>query len=205
MRQWIVLLVLSFSANGFAQQLPKTYLQLPIIRQATNYSCGPAALLSILTYWGVSDESESELYEALGTTEDHGTHPKKIVEVAQKYKLTARMQENTTFLELKQALKEGATIILDIQAWREDPKVPWHQVWDDGHYVNLIALDNQFVYLMDPSTASGYTYIPIGEFFERWHDYEIENGKRRNYHRMMIYIKGLNSLPKYPQKLTRLN
>jgi hypothetical protein len=58
---------------------------------------------------------------------------------------------------------------------------------------------------MDPSVGSGYAYLPINEFFERWHDYEIENGKRREYKNLMIYIKGQNPLTKYPENLIRLN
>ena len=42
--------------------------------------------------------------------------------------------------------------------------------WEDGHYVVAIGYDNKNIYLMDPSTLGNYTFIPIPEFLDRWHD-----------------------------------
>lgn len=184
--------------------LPKNHLRIPIIRQATNYSCGAAAMLSILTYWNLSDSNESSLYADLGTSEENGTHPEKMVDLGRQAGLNAHMSKFTKISELRSALRMGFTVILDFQAWREDTDVDWKDRWEDGHYSILMAMDDENIYLMDPSTAAGYTYIPISEFEDRWHDYEIEDGVRVEYKRLALFFSGKSSLKSYPNGLIRL-
>ena len=57
-------------------------LNIPHIRQSTDYSCGSAALMAVLQYYRLFDGSESVLCELLNTTEDWGTEPENIVEIA---------------------------------------------------------------------------------------------------------------------------
>ena len=109
----------------FAQQpvvgpkLPANALPVPIVPQATDYSCGAAAVLSVLYYWQLHSGGESTLYADLGTTPKDGTHPKKMIEVARKLGLRAEMKENLTLADLRAILARGETAILDFQAWRD--------------------------------------------------------------------------------------
>jgi ABC-type bacteriocin/lantibiotic exporter with double-glycine peptidase domain len=77
-----------------------------------------------------------------------------------------------TVARLREHLSLGKIIILELQAWRntEGPSVAWRDNWNDGHYVVLVALDAEYAYFMDPSTSSAYTYLPLPELIERWHD-----------------------------------
>ena len=97
-------------------------------------------------------------------------------------------------------------MILDIQAWPDKDPTPddWSDNWEDGHYVVLVGMDQDFLYLMDPSTHMGYGYIPRAELAGRWHDYETEQGKRREYRRMGIFISGKEHLPGFPAPLERV-
>jgi predicted double-glycine peptidase len=162
------------------------------VRQRTDYSCGPAALLSILKYWRAFDGDETALYGPLETDPKHGTEPAKLREVARRYGLRAEMRQGMVVGDLRRALAAGESVILVIQAWREGPsaRLPWRDVWDDGHYVVLAALDEANAYFMDPSTPGAYAYIPLAELPERWHDYEDRHGPVERFHRLGLRIRG---------------
>lgn len=151
---------------------PAVYV--PIVRQAYDYSCGAASLASCLYYWGVWEGREPELYEPLGT-DDEGTSGEGIIEVAEKYGLLAQTKSNLNTDDLRGYLKEGYTVILSVQSWgnyTED--TDWEKVWDDGHYVVLVGIEGQDVYLMDPSVAGSYRRMTIRELLNCWHDYSDE-------------------------------
>ena len=185
-------------------RLPDGYLQVPLTAQATSYSCGAASLLGILRYWRAFSDKESQdetaLYPVLRTTPADGTHPARLAEGARHFGLQARMREGLDWPDLEGAWRRGETVILDIQAWPERELAPeaWAANWEDGHYVVLVGTDRDFLYVMDPSTPQSYGYIPKAEFLTRWHDYEMEGGKRREYRRMGIIISGKEKLPSFP-------
>ena len=67
-------------------------LPCPLVSQETDFSCGSAALFSVLRYWKgdiFPFYHEAQLWPALGTTEEKGTEPSKIVQVAKEYGLQA--------------------------------------------------------------------------------------------------------------------
>ena len=172
-------------------KLPRKYLQVPLVKQETSYSCCPAALLAVMRYWGVYEGDEAELYPLLGTSPEEGTHPKSIKNVAAAHGLSARFEQDMTLKRLSRALKNGETAILDIQAWRKEcSTMTWEQTWEEGHYVALVAQDSHFLYVMDPSMPGSYGYIPLDEFESRWHDYANEGGQRIEYRRSAILISG---------------
>lgn len=187
-------------------KLPETFLPVPIMRQATDYSCGAASLLAVLYYWKTYGGTESSLYLSLKTSEEYGTDYKKIGEVAKQFGLEAQDQENLTLSDLRQALKREETVILDLQAWRDSKNkhIPWSETWEDGHYVVLIAMDNHYAYVMDPSAGPGYAYLSLKELLERWHDYENRKGYIQRYYQLGIIIHGQTSLKNFPAPLVRM-
>jgi uncharacterized protein len=189
-----------------APKLPSQALPVPFARQGTPYSCGAAALLGVLSYWQVYDDSESGLYAALETTEADGTEPQKIRDVAVHFGLQAEMKENLELKDLRQYLSLGSTVILSIQAWRGDAnsEKPWKEIWDEGHYVVLVGLDTQYAYVMDPSIQTSYVYLPLTELLERWHDYEDRHGTLWRYQRLGIMIHGKNPLRSFPSTLSKM-
>ncbi|MGZ3699302.1 MAG: C39 family peptidase [Bdellovibrionota bacterium] len=198
---WILLLAPSaFASAGPA--LPRNALPVPIIAQATSWSCGPAALLGVLYYWNVYDGTEKKLYAMMDTNHKDGTEPGKIAEVAQKFGLQAEFRHELTIADLKNALAEGTTPILDIQAWRSEKSTkPWRDNWDDGHYVVLVGLDRQFAYFMDPSAHAGYGFIPIPELLDRWHDYEDRHGYKEFNLQAAVLIHGAVARRAFPDSL----
>ncbi|MCX5795764.1 MAG: C39 family peptidase [Elusimicrobia bacterium] len=196
----------AWAGGAYQPRLPADYLQVPLTAQATNYSCGAAALLGVLRYWRAYDGSETSLYPLLATTPEEGTHPARLVAGARHFGLKAEMREGLSWDDLTEALKRRETVILDIEAWPENDPTPddWSDNWEDGHYVVLVGMDRDFLYLMDPSTHLGYGYIPSAELAGRWHDYETEQGKRREYRRMAVFISGKAHLAGFPAPLERV-
>ncbi len=123
-------------------KLPVNALPLPTMPQATDYSCGPATLLSVLVYWQAYEGNEEDLYPILGTTRKDGTHPVALTEGAKLLGLDATLRTGMTLQDLRNALRLGQTVILDIQAWKDSdgPIVDWKDVWNEGHYVALIGI-----------------------------------------------------------------
>lgn len=172
--------------------LPKDHLPVPPVRQAASHTCGAAALLSVLFYWQVHDGNEGGLYEKLQTTEKDGTAPESIVAAARHFGLKARARGGMSLEDLRAALRARETVILALQAWRDESKAgrPWRDEWEDGHYVVLVGMDESHAYFMDPAVPAGYAYMPLGELEERWHDYEDRTGKPRRYLHYGITIAG---------------
>ncbi len=206
MSLWLGLILAAAGASHAAVQLPENTLPVPLIAQATDYSCGPATLLSVLLYWQVYDGSESSLYPILDTTPKDGTDPPHLVAGAEHFGLKAGLSSPMSLSDLKGALELGETVILDLQAWRGDQskKLAWKDVWEEGHYVVLVGMDKDNAYVMDPSTRGSYAYLPLSELEERWHDYEDRAGSVRRYHRLGVIIRGDKHLRNLQAPLVRM-
>lgn len=152
--------------------LPQQALGVPLSRQQTPYSCGPAALRSVLKYFGVFDGPEQALYKIANTSVEEGTLPEDLAAGARHFGLSATVEPLMTLARLRLHLGLGKLVIVQLQAWRDaaSKPLPWREVWEDGHYVVLVGLDDEFAYFMDPSTSGAYTYVPLRELVERWHD-----------------------------------
>lgn len=120
--QWLFLFSNIFIFGNSPTASPLSHLPVPIIRQATHYSCGAASLLAVLYYWKVYDGTESSLHKILNTTEAEGTEPTLIAKAARKFGLKAYMKEHLKLSDLRSALHRGNTVILDLQAWRDKIK-----------------------------------------------------------------------------------
>jgi len=176
-------------AVGGCAHLPAGALGVPVVEQATDYSCGPATLTAVLRYWKRPVACEQELYQPLHTTEKDGTEPFMLEKVARERGLHADYRVGASVGDLRAALAAGTTVIVDLQAWR-DTRRPWADDWDDGHYVVLVAIDGDRVYAMDPSADDGFSWLTVGELAERWHDFEMRDGQRRNLQHMAVFISG---------------
>ena len=87
-------------------------INLPNIRQTTDYTCGAAALLSVLNYYGLYDDSEMELAEELETDSEWGTDPVNIVCIAKKYGLEAYEFKGMSLEQLEGFVKSGTPVIV---------------------------------------------------------------------------------------------
>ncbi|HNF96593.1 MAG TPA: C39 family peptidase, partial [Pseudomonadota bacterium] len=174
------------SAKAASPRLPQDALPIPLVRQQSDHSCGPAVLVAVLRYFQVWDGPETNLHRLLGTSADQGTLPEAIAFGARRFGLQASVEQPMTLVQLQSAVRAGKPVILELQAWR-DPKgrrESWLNNWDDGHYVVLTGMDHQYAYFMDPSTDNAYTYVPLQELLSRWHDVNPVRGPRsqHDYH-----------------------
>ena len=185
----------------------------PIISQASSHSCGAAALMAALIYFGAFDGPESELHAPLAVTPEEGTHPDRIVAVARERGLTADKRTGLTLADVEQALGQGAVVILAIQAWPDQAlsqrdagawEARWESSWEDGHYVVAVGLDDRNLYVMDPSVRGSYGFIPRTELLRRWHDFEIVGGRRVEYDRLGIVIRGTPAFRRFPEAPVRV-
>jgi len=188
-------LVLFCSLWGFARQHPepKFFLPVPLIRQSTEYSCGPAALLAVLAYYGISDFNETDLMTKAKTTEQGGTDITDLTQTAEGVGLKARWQEHATLDQLRASLSAGHPVIVAAQAWPPGiaPK-SFSAVWEDGHYLVVVGMDSEFIYFMDPSHLGSRGYWTLDSFLERWHD---TDGKEERLHHLAIFFQGTPQPP----------
>ena len=144
---------------------------LPDVRQSTDYSCGAAAMESVLAYYG-RDIDEENLRELLGTTAESGTYPDDIVRVAEELGFQASVKENLTIADLEASLGEGVPVMVDGQAWRSSYEFndSWSDIADDGHWMVVIGMDEKNVYFEDPYILGSRGYMSRQEFEQRWHN-----------------------------------
>jgi len=177
---------------------PPRLVPVPLISQARPWSCGAAALMATLVYFGVFDEAESTLDADLGVDPKDGTRVTSIVAEARRFGLAADARTGMTLPDLDRELARGAVVIAAIQAWPAGKITDWHTSWEDGHYVVVVGLSRDRVYVMDPSVRTGYAFLRRDEFLARWHDYDLDSGRRVVWDRLGIVIRGGAPLSRYP-------
>jgi len=195
-----MLLILGTAVGGraFRDPDPPRLLPVPLISQARPWSCGAAALMAALVYFGVFDEAESVLDSDLHVNPDEGTTVVSIVSEARRFGLKAAAHTELTLDDLAREISRGAVVIAAIQAWPTDKIADWRTDWEDGHYVVVVGLSNDRVYVMDPSVRTGYAYLDRNEFLARWHDYDMDGDRRVVWNRLGIVIEGGKPIRRYP-------
>jgi predicted double-glycine peptidase len=173
--------------------LPGNLVQVPVVTQRADFSCGPAATLALLRFWrpdAFATVEESALYAPLETTDARGTEPEPIAELFRSNGLEADYRYgNVTVADLERAVDAGEPPIVDLQAWTDHP-IPYRETWDAGHYVVMVGYDDERLYFADPSTMTphGYVFLPRVELEERWHDLAGLTDDRVE--RMAIFVRG---------------
>jgi predicted double-glycine peptidase len=139
-------------------------------RQITDYSCGASALRIVLSYWG-KDLDEAELMELLHTNAEVGTNPENIVNGARSLGFDAQLFENLTLDQLERLTADGTPVIVLGQMWRSERDLdrPLEDVWDNGHYVVVLGVDTDYVYLQDPYIQMGKAFATRKSFEDHWH------------------------------------
>jgi hypothetical protein len=161
----------------------KNLIRVPLVRQTRDYTCGVAALQSVLLYYG-EEFGQMELASILGVNPQHGTSHRAILRFAnrkfpdpQKRDFWMWKRCGMTIDDLRQVIDSGRPPIIPFQAWGR-PGVDWKKEWKEGHYAVAVGYDENNVYFMDPSTLGHYAYIPVGEFLDRWHDRDTSTGEK---------------------------
>ena len=173
------------SVPSRAIALPANIIRLPLVRQATDYTCGIGALQSVLAYYG-SEFREDELASTLKSDRRKGTAYQRIADFAHKQGFDVSIQKGMSLDELKSKIDKRLPVICLLQAWSKNPQ-KYASDWVDGHYAVVTGYDHKNIYFMDPSTLGNFAYVPKDEFLKRWHD---TDGKEKLVHFGMIISRG---------------
>ena len=147
------------------------FLSLPLFKQQTEYTCGPASMTSVLQGLGFANVTEAALAIEMKTDSKYGTLFEEMEGPLLRRGVAANSHQDMTLDELRSVLLSGGVVIVLYQAWPElSTDVDWPIMWRDGHYSVVVGMDESRVYLMDPYQAEGmYGWIPHEEFLQRWH------------------------------------
>jgi predicted double-glycine peptidase len=161
-------------------------------RQVTEYSCGASALQSVLSYWG-SDVDEAELMKLLHTTEAEGTYPEDIVRGARSLGFEAEARDHLTLDEVQRFTAEGHPAIALAQAWLSEKAMADSvaEEWDTGHYVVILGVDEDYVYIQDPFARMSKAFMPRRAFEEHWHQVmggDLVNNPKLEH--LCIFVRG---------------
>ncbi len=171
-------------------------VEVPIVTQSDDFSCGSACLMSVLLHWlgdALPVHAESELWGALAIDPEAGAAPEAIAKVARDMGLEALPILDLTIDDLRDCLDLGTTCILCLQAWKERP-IDYLIDYEDGHYVVLVGMDARYAYVMDPWLSS-YGSLPIDQLDRRWHNPD-EHGMPEEH--MAVLIRGASPTAAYP-------
>ena len=149
---------------------PLKLIKVPLVRQSTSFTCGVAALQSVLAHHSFFYR-EDKLSKILDAQPNQGTKNWEMTKFIKSLGLEAVSRTGLSIEDLIENLDQDNLVIVAIQAWKSDDiTTPWQDIWDHGHYVVTIGYDEHNLYFMDPSTLGNYTFIEKNEFLNRWHD-----------------------------------
>lgn len=156
-------------------KLPSNLLRMPDVRQTTDYSCGPTALQAVLGYYG-EEHFEQDLMQLCQADPQEGTPPEKLAEAARALGFQAEIRQNLSLEDLQQSIEGGVPVMVAAQAWRNEDQfqTPWNNIWDSGHWMVAVGIDEHNVYFEDPSILGSLGSIAREEFVQRWHDIDAD-------------------------------
>jgi predicted double-glycine peptidase len=131
---------------------PKTnFFPIPLVRQATDYTCGVASMMSVVCYWTGEDLEESVVANEVNSTETHGTLVAHMISFAQKKGFDVEKRLDMNLNELFSFIDKKIPVIVLIQAWPQPLLiVNWTLDYSDGHWVVACGYDAQRIFFMDP-------------------------------------------------------
>jgi predicted double-glycine peptidase len=181
------------------KSVPRETIPIPPFRQSDSSTCGVAALMSVMAYYGLGEDiNEKDLRKILHTTHDDGTEPPPIKKFAEKIGLNVDISKNMSIAELRELANRGIPVMVQYQAYSDrdetkqkvldmhgkgqikplhnpDGTFNWENDYRDGHYSIVLGVTDKYIFLQDPSNGFGRGVIPIDEFEKRWHDTDDHN------------------------------
>lgn len=161
----------------------------PTYEQTTEYTCGPAAALTVLYYYGDMAHTEKELAEAMKTRPyPYGTNPRDMAAGLRSLGYTVRTSvEEKPFATyeafrdfLVSELKNGHPVLVENVEWGGH----WRVVIGYDDMGTSEVLDDTLIFA-DPYDTSdhqmdGYTIGNGERFYEMWFDYALFSEEQRN-------------------------
>ena len=148
-------------------------------QQTTEYSCGPAAALMVLEYFGIHDYNELEICDLSGTDQSKGTTVEGLQAFLESlgFRLDCHADTEPRFRDIEeceayliQAIDEGTPVLVDWVDWA-------------GHWQVIIGIDtcgtdspyDDVLILADPYDVTdhyqdGYYVFSFGRFYDMWRE-----------------------------------
>ena len=146
-----------------------TLLPLTALQQTTDYTCGPAAAVSLLRFYQ-RDGDELAIAKEMKTNEQVGTTPENMAAWFQTHGFSVQWGENGTLDLLRENLAKGIPTLVEWSDW-------------GGHWVIVIGydtrksetIDDDVILFADPSDthddrADGITWFNADRFNYMWYD-----------------------------------
>lgn len=167
------------AASGLLEQAE--YVQVPFVRQSTNYSCGLACLVSVLEYWKRPANESDLLSKTPPESTSSGYSVGELKAIAKTNKAQAfSFTGNAAFLE--QQVRSGRPVIVPLKLsynryrYNFIHEIPLYGKFFDyvteqfvptySHFVTVFAVSSHTVWVMDP--MYGVKPIPRAEFSSMW-------------------------------------
>lgn len=167
------------------RRIPRGAIAVPVptVRQATDHTCGAAAVHAVAAYFGVGPATEAEVVRVMRFGSD-GSDPAHLVRALRRYGLAVAEQRGMTDASLRAWLDVRRPVILMLQAWGDRRR--YRHTWSEGHWVVAIGYDREGLYVEDPLLAEARGFVSWAALADRWHD--LEGRTRRRVHRYGLVV-----------------
>jgi hypothetical protein len=131
----------------------KGRVELKPVFQEYDYDCGWAAVSTLLLTLGRKELLSDDLYKELEVSEQHGTDPYVIDQFLSSKMIDHDIVFPATISDLETAVLNGDCCLVLYQAWGEQEEV---NRLECGHYSIVVDIDDDWVWLWDPSFDKEY-------------------------------------------------
>ncbi len=160
-----------------SNQHTTTFLNIKGYQQTTDYTCGPAIVMSLLRYYGKLSESQMNqkmemcIAKEMGTTKSEGTNEDQLVCWLNNHGFRAKACYNGSLQMLRTKLTEGTPVLVDWIDWGGH----WVAVAGYDSSPNTNNLDHATIFFADSAahfdgmkTRDGITFINADRFANMW-------------------------------------
>ena len=146
-----------------------TFLDVNSCLQTTEYTCGPAAVVSLLRYYG-REGNEMNIASEMGTSSVCGTNPEQMTSWLNNHGFEAAYYQNGTLEMLRENLANRIPTLVEWSDW-------------GGHWVLVIGYDvrdpenvmDDVIIFADPydyhdDNPDGITWFNAQRFYYMWYD-----------------------------------
>jgi predicted double-glycine peptidase len=169
---------------GLSSSKNLTFLTVKGYQQTEDYTCGPAAIMSILHYYGKLKDSEMnhatemKIAKEMGTSAEIGTTPQQIITWLKQHDFKVTSGENGTIEMLRANLEKGIPTLVEWADWGGH----WVIVTGYNAQGKTIHDEKDTIFFADPSarfdnekSIYGITTFNPDRFASMWFDAQYFN------------------------------